>query len=509
MRLTKLSQLIRKISLKAVFFIFMLSQPGFHVMVTAQDKGDATVFTIANILQSNMVVQQSKPMHFWGTAPAGDVVTIQADWMRKPVLARADGRGNWIGKIPVPKATPKKFSSHTITVIHRNDTTIQSNILIGEVWMCSGQSNMTFLMGKGRWPGVVLNSKQEIAEADYPFIRLFQVGTHWDSQPVPDCTGKWSTCSPETVDTFSAVAYYFGRELFNKLQVPIGLVANGMPATGCQAFASKEVLEADPVLKEKYVAPFLNKPMTQKEHLFARLQRPAIIYNGMIHPIRHLSIRGFIWFQGAANHKDGALYTRLCTAMLEGWRRDFDQGALPFYLVQIAPYDYKEKDPHVVAVFREAQEAILSAENTGMVVTTDVGDVNDIHFPNKKPVGLRLAKVALHQTYHVKKLTYEGPRFSKFKVSGSIVKVSFIRSTLGTGLQTNDRKPPKHFFIAGKDRVFYPATTRIVNNRVWLTSEKVVHPVAVRYAFSNHPVTNFENQEGLPAWPFRTDRWSE
>lgn len=498
-----------KILKRAIILFFALVQPGFHGRAGAQVSVNPKTFTIANVLQSNMVIQQAKPMRFWGRAPAGDEIVVYADWMNKPVLAHAGEQGNWLTEVPVPTATPGNFDPHIITIIHRDDTIVQKNILIGEVWMCSGQSNMTFLMGNGRWPGVVLNSQREIAEADYPYIRLFRVGTHWDSQPATDCRGEWRLCSPETVDTFSAVAYYFGRELFNKLQVPIGLVENGMPATGCQAFTSREVLEADSLLKKRYVVPFLDRPMGKKEHIFTTLQRPAVIYNGMIYPIRHLSIRGFIWFQGEANHTDGPLYTRLCTAMLGGWRREFGQGDLPFYFVQIAPYNYKEKDPHIVAVFREAQEAILKTRNTGMVVTMDIGEVNDIHFRNKKPVGLRLARLALHRTYQFETLTCEGPRFSKLKIKGSTVKVRFIQPTPGTGLTTNDGEPPRNFFLAGRDKVFYPATARIVNNQVWLTSGNVPDPVAVRYAFSNHPVTNFENEEGLPAWPFRTDRWNE
>lgn len=497
-------------SKKTIWFIFFLLSCRVSIGNIDSLKKDTSVLKVANVLQSNMVVQQNKPFRVWGSAAAGDRIIILADWMVKDKTVRADAEGNWLTSIRVPKAIHGDFNPHTITIIGNNDTIKLQNILIGDVWMCTGQSNMTFMMDsiKGWGPGVI-DFKDEVAAADYPDIRLFKVGTALESQPQEDSKGKWELCNPKTIRGFSAVAYYFGRTLFQKLQIPIGLVTNGIPGAACQSFTNRNIMEADPVLKNKYLIPYDTIPRKKGESIFLTLSRPSLIYNGMIYPIRHLSIRGIIWYQGNANVNDGMIYNKLSTAMLKGWRKDFDQGALPFYLVQMPPYNFHKYDPTAdnLALFREVQTAILKVKNTGMAVTMDSKEFDNLHPRDKKPVGVRLAKVALHKTYQLKDVQYRGPVFKKYKKDRDTIKITFEPASIGTGLTTSNNQPPEYFFVAGPDKIFHAAKASIVGDQVWIYSPEVHDPVAIRYAFTNYPVTNFENKEGLPAWPFRTDHW--
>lgn len=484
-------------------------QSGFIAVAIPPIDVDIPVFKIANVLQSDMVIQQNKPLRIWGEALAGNEVSISADWTKKNIIVSADKDGNWLESIKVPKAKRGNFDTHSITIASQQDTIRLKNILIGDVWICSGQSNMVYPMDtvKGGADGVS-GFEKEIAEANYPAIRLFTVGLAWEKEPRENTKGDWEICSPETVGKFSAVGYYFGRELFQKLQIPIGLVNSSMGAAALQAFTSKEMLISDSEIKKKYFDPYVSKP-EEGENIFEILRRPSIIYNGMIYPLRHLSIKGFIWYQGESNRKDGMMYAKLGKAMLKGWRNDFNQGKLPFYFVQLPSYSWGEHDTTLYdyALLREAQTSMLNIKNTGMVVTMDVGDPDNIHPHNKKPVGIRLAKTALNKTYNYKQILDKGPVFKKFKVDKDKVKIYYDKSSVGKGLRTNDGQSPKHFYMAGTDKVFHEADAQIVGNQVWLSSAEVREPVAIRYAFTNYPATNFENKEGLPAWPFRNVNW--
>jgi sialate O-acetylesterase len=229
----------------------------------------------------------------------------------------------------------------------------------------------------------------------------------------------------------------------------------------------------------------------------------------MIYPLGNISLRGFLWYQGESNKDDKDMYTRLNIALIENWRKLFAQGDLPFYYVQIAPYNLMQNDTTAFdyAIFREAQEAILKEKNTGMALTMDIGEPDDIHPRNKKDVGKRLALIALANTYGVKNIAYRGPQFSGFSVEGNTAIVSFEKATVASGLTTSDHQPPKYFFVAGNDKKFYAAEAKIAGDKIELHSNNVGKPVAIRYAFTNYPLTNFCNKDGLPAMPFRTDKW--
>lgn len=473
------------------------------------------LFSVANTIGSDMVIQQGKPFTLWGTGIGGTKITILADWVKTKQSATVNANGDWQLQLPVPKAVPGDYTPHNITLIAMKDTVVLSNILFGDVWMCSGQSNMDMEIKPFLpWLQGALNFQQEIAAANFPAIRLYNVRTDFKSVPQNDCTGgMWKICSPQTAGDFSAVAYFFAREIHNKLRIPIGLVVSSVGATNCQIWTSRETLAADPVLNEKILQPYDTSTIAREKLdsvvTFEKVLRPTLFYNAMIYPLRHLSLRGFLWYQGESNRHDGPLYTRLNAAMIRNWRSLFKQGDLPFYYVQVAPWKWEgdTTNTNYYAHFRQAQDSIrFKVKNTGMAVTMDIADSTDLHPRDKQNVGLRLANNALALTYG-QRVPYLGPEYQRMEVAGRTVKVFFKPATIGKGLTTNNGAPPDHFFVAGKDQQFYKATARIEGDHVILQSPDVAEPVAVRYAFTNYPTTNFGNKDGLPAVPFRTDNW--
>lgn len=475
----------------------------------------AQAFKLANVLQSNMVIQQNKPFRIWGTAKPGDRIRINADWTGRLFTAITDANGSWIGSVKVPKAIPGDFKPHIITVADGSGSIKLDNLLIGDVWFCVGQSNMDMPVGAElNWTyRGALDFEKEVAAANFPNIRLYRSDWQFRSVPSTDNKGTWRECSPESVKGFSAVAYFFGRKLYQDLNIPIGLVVSAIPGAGTQAFVSREVLEKDTMLKRVYLDPFENVISTQKKvdslGLFPSVTKPTLIYNAIIYPMFNLSIKGMIYYQGESNIPDKRLhYMPLFTAMVADFRSEFKQGNFPFYYTQIAPYREEHDDTTAfkAAVFKETQEKLLSIKNTGMAVTMDVGEERNVHPRNKIPVGERLADIALNKTYH-QHTAYLGPHISRFVVHGNEVTICFKKKSIGSGLTTNDGKTPRHFFVAGDDHKFYPANAKIVGDNVILSSDKVTKPIAVRYAFTDGAVTNLENKEGLPAVPFRTDDW--
>ncbi len=495
----------------AALIILFQSFTGFSVK--AQTANSIT-FSVGDPLQSNMVVQQAKPMKIWGSAAAGDAVVIKADWMKSSKIVYADANNQWLIEIKVPSAAAGDFTRHTLSVIHKTDTVKLKDILIGEVWLCSGQSNMDMQLKPFLpWLQGVLDFENEIAKAEHPEIRLLDIQTDFKAQPVDKVKGgTWKICTPANAADFSAVAYYFALELLNRLKVPVGLVVSSVGGSSCQIWTSRETLAADPLLKAKYLDTYDNSPQS-KEPLdsvvtFEKVVRPALFYNAMIYPLKNISIRGFLWYQGESNKDDKEMYTRLSIAMIRNWRNLFGQGDLPFYYVQVAPYNWQLNDSTAFnyAIFREAQEAVLKEKNTGFALTMDIGDANDIHPRNKKDVGLRLANNALAKTYGLKNIVYRGPQFSAMKTDKDTCIISFEKESISGGLTTSDKQAPKYFYVAGVDKVFYLAEAKIIDDKVFLYSSNVKKPVAVRYAFTNYPITNFCNKAGLPAMPFRTDK---
>ena len=466
-------------------------------------------FRLASVLQSNMVVQQNKPFKVWGHALPKETILVQADWMHYPVSVTAGMDSNFMAIINVPLAKKGNYSKHALTVTHKNETIVLNNLLIGDVWICSGQSNMQFGMKE------VKDSAKDIAAANFPNIRLFSGGLNFSNNPLDSIKGSWKECTPETVRNFSAVAYYFGRELHQRLDIPVGIIFTGIGASAAQAYVPQNVLAEDSLLNATYLQPYLQSEKAKEPmnggFSFEKVTRPFLLYNAVIHPFSNLSITGFTWYQGEANRKERKSYTKLTQAMIQSWRENFGQGSLPFYYVQVAPYFYDQNDSTLAdyAFFREAQQNISTLGNTKMVVTMDVGEARDLHPKNKKPIGLRLAYTALNRNYGMLTIDYKGPAYNHVIFSKNKAVVHFEDESVQSGLETNDGSAPKYFFVAGADKKFYAAKAEIDGKTIVLTTNNVINPVAVRYAFTNFPVTNLQNKAGIPAVPFRTDDWEE
>lgn len=492
------------------YILCVLTVLGSTVSSFAQNSGIPLMLRFADPLTDNMVVQQNKPFKVWGKAPQNEFVKIEADWLTGAVTVQADEQGDFMGIISVPKIKPGDFSKHTLSIAYGNIARVTlHNVLIGEVWFCGGQSNMQSPVSD------ILNGKEEIAKSNYEHIRLFNAALNFSNTPLNEIKGTWAQCSTQSVEKFSAVAYFFAREIYSQLNVPVGVIFSGIGASSAQAYVPQEILEADHELDSVYLQPYLlsekSKEVIDGGFTFEKVTRPFLLYNAMIHPFINLSIKGFCWYQGESNRTERGSYTHLMYAMINSWRSAFSQGELPFYYVQVAPFYWDKEDSALAdyAFFREAQQKIEEMNNTVMVVTMDVGEAKELHPKNKKPVGVRLALTALNRAYSQLSVVYEGPQVKCVGFEKGAAIVSYRRETIKGGLRTNDHQPPRYFFIAGEDRKFYPAQAVIEGDQIKVISSNVKKAVALRYAFTNYPVTNLENGYGLPAVPFRTDAWPE
>ncbi len=442
---------------------------------------------LPSLFGDNLVLQQQFDAPLWGWAKPGDVVLVSGSWNNntKEIAAGADGK--WIVKLQTPKAGGPYF----ITI---NDDTLH-NVMIGEVWICSGQSNMQWALSQTD------NAEKEIENANYPEIRLFYVARDNAENPQKDCYGKWELCNPETAETFSAVAYYFGKELFNELDVPIGLIHTSWGGSSAQAWTNYQVLQST-YEGRFYIEKYREKIQASAPGILPRdHQSPSGLYNAMLHPLIPYSISGAIWYQGETNAPEHYLYRDLMATMISNWRDEWDQGDFPFYFVQLAPFEYNM--PVIGAALRDAQRNTLDVANTGMAVTIDIGDPEDIHPTNKKDVGKRLAVWALNKDYG-KDVVFSGPMYSSHEVEGNNIRVFFDYAN--NGLDSNG-ETLTHFEMAGKDKQFYPADAIIDGEELVVSSKYVQYPLAVRYAFHNGDEPNLFNKEGLPASTFRTDNW--
>ncbi|RCH55326.1 sialate O-acetylesterase [Mucilaginibacter hurinus] len=497
---------------KALYQFFVLVLIPFNTFALTKQliSADSTInLSVALPLQSNMVVQQNKPLKIWGHIKKGQSVTVTADWLENGVTVKGDASNNFLAIISVPAAKKGDYSKHAIQVTSGNQKVELSNLLIGDLWFCSGQSNMQFAMRE------VKDAEKAIASANYPNLRVLNVKFNWKDKPSEIFEGKWQECSPASVRDFSAIGYYYAVELQKQLDIPIGAIYSGVGGSVAQAYLPEEVLAGDSLLKATYLDPFYKGDAYKNSDLnkftFGTTSYPYLIYNGMIYPFHNLSIKGFLWYQGESNRSERESYIQLTGTLIKTWRQRFAQGDLPFYYVQVAPHAYQKMDSTLndYAFFREAQEQLSNISNTAMVVTMDVGDPQDIHPKNKKPIASRLARVALNRTYNRLDVAYKGPQFHYAEYSKNKTVVHFEPASVAGGLKTSDGKAPKYFFVAGDDQKFHQAEAQIVANTVVLTCKKVKQPVAIRYAFTNYPTTNLENGEGLPAVPFRTDNWTE
>jgi sialate O-acetylesterase len=493
-----------------IVVVFLLVFGLNPVFVCAAGKGDEPgVLQLGSGLQDSMVVQQNRPLTIWGKAAAGKEVSIRTDWMEAPVTVKANTNGDFSGIVAVPAVQPGDYSPHTIEVSDGVSALVLHNVLIGELWLCSGQSNMQFSMKE------VVDAASEVAAANFPNLRLLNVGLNFSATPYETFNGKWMACRPATVKDFSAVGYYFGKELQQTLNVPVGIIFSGIGASSAQAYVPQAVLAGDTLLNRVYLQPYLNSPKSKEVidggFSFEKVTRPFLLYNAIIYPLRHFSVRGVCWYQGEANRKERDPYTKLTQALITSWRQIFGQSDLPFYYVQVAPYFLEKEDPTLAdyAFFREAQEKVSALANSAMITTIDVGEAKDLHPHNKKPIGIRLAKTALNRTYGQLYVIWRGPQYQHMEVNGKKAIIYFEPGTTAGGLRTVDNSAPRFFTIAGADQQFYPAEATIDGDKIIVWNDKVKKPVAVRYAFTNYPVTTLHNGAGWPVIPFRTDSWAE
>jgi len=482
------------------------------------------------LIGDNMVFQQGKKAAVWGSADPGEQVTVTLGDQK--VTSTTDSEGRWKTELGPLKAG----GPFEMTIAGKNTITVR-NLVVGEVWICSGQSNMEMAVGNSprAWGGV-LDAEKEIAAGNYPMIRHFTVKKAVAGRPQQDVQGQWMVASPQTVGEFSAVAYFFGRDLHKALGVPVGLINSSWGGTPAEAWTSAPALRVDPELKpilddwEEKVANYpklveqFRKDLDQWEQSSERAEaegrvapsppkipsdprsnswRAAGLYNGMIAPLLSYAIAGAIWYQGESNADRAYQYRRLFPAMIQDWRRAWGEGDFPFLFVQLASFIQEWSPKTCWAELREAQTMTLSLPKTGMAVAVDIGDPRDIHPKNKQEVGRRLALAAQVVAYN-KKVVYSGPMYEFMRVVGNRVRLHFKHAEGGLVAKGG---PLKGFEVAGEDRKFVAAAARISRDTVVVRSRKVPRPVAVRYAWADNPGCNLYNKSGLPASPFRTDDW--
>ncbi len=451
-------------------------------LISCQSSTSPAKLKLPTIIGSHMVLQQHAEAAIWGWAEPGATIIVKGSWPSLPQQTTTSQSGRWEVGLPTPEAG----GPFTIEVKEAENSILLEDVLIGEVWLGSGQSNM-------EWPVHQADqADQEIAAADFPEIRIFTVEKATADTPLEDAVGEWKVCKPTTIGDFSAVAYFFGRELHQELGYPVGLIASSWGGTPIQAWTNREALSHNPVIKASLDLDAILDEL-----------KPATLYNAMIAPLVPFTLTGVIWYQGEADTYRPIAYEELLPNMIRQWRKAWGQ-EFSFYFVQIAPFAYET--PLSAAALRESQRKTLSLPRTGMAATMDIGNPDDIHPTNKQDVGKRLALWALAKDYG-KDIVFSGPLFTAMELlppnALNPVRLHFAHAE--GGLVANG--PLTHFELAGKDEVFYPAEAQLDANYVYLKSEKVPRPVAARYAFSNTAESNLFNQAGLPVSPFRTDDW--
>lgn len=471
-----------------------------------------------------MVLQRDIPVPVWGTADPGEQVTVTVAGQKKSTAAGADGK--WMVKLdPMPAGAPV-----SMTVTGRNTVEFK-DVLLGDVWVCSGQSNMQWTVRNSN------DADKEIAAADFPQIRLCSVALDTAYEPKPTAKVSWAVCSPKTVPTFSAVGYFFGRHLNRELNVPIGLINTSWGGTPAEAWTPEEELLAIPQLA-KSVAYMKEYPQKLPEHVaswekaYAKWQattresttQPAspalraptkptlrnqnlssVLYNAMVHPLTPYGIKGAIWYQGEANAGRANQYPALLSSMITGWRKAWGQGDFPFLIVQLTSYmpnDTANLGNPGWASLREAQWKVAqTVPNTGMACIIDIGDVKDIHPRNKQDVGKRLGLLAERMVYG-RGVVASGPTFKSVEIQGGQMRIAFDHAE--PGLVVKGEKP-EGFILAGADGKWHVAEAKVDGTSVVVSSPGVPQPKFVRYGWSNSPACTLYNAAGLPAVPFRTD----
>jgi sialate O-acetylesterase len=485
---------------------------------------------LPDVLGDSMVLQQKQKVPIWGTADPGETVVVT--FQKQKLTVVADGRGKWRVDLKPSKADSVPQS---LTIEGKNKIELK-DILVGEVWLVSGQSNMQWTLLQSN------NGAAEVAKANHPTIRLFNVSRMVGSKKRPGKMGEWKVCRPESVKDFSGAGYYFAVDLQEKLKVPVGIINSSWGGSQAEAWTPVEYLQAHPDLVatvertriwdeerprvQVEYAQAIEKWKIESEKQKAAGARPspspgvpdalrdyrvaASIYDGMIAPLMPFAIKGAIWYQGESNEARAEQYNILLPVMIRGWREKWGQGNFPFGIIQLPNYRQPKPEPtdEAWSFIREAQRrTALNTVNTGLIVTIDIGEANDIHPKNKLDVGLRMSRWALKEVY--KNKLSNSPILQKYEIKGNKIVLTF--ADVGSGLRIKSGDKLNEFAIAGADKKFVWAEARIIGkDKIEVWSEKVAEPAAVRYAFNNNPRNaNLTNDSGLPASPFRTDNWDD
>ncbi|TRX59237.1 sialate O-acetylesterase [Fulvivirga sp. M361] len=482
---------------------------------------------LPDILSDNMCLQQSAEVQIWGWDTPGQKVVVDPSWGKHSQTITGED-GSWLIRI----TTPKAGKTGRIKVTGSTQQTIE-NIAFGEVWLCSGQSNMERELGLRKGQKPIVNFWEEAKKANYPKIRMFKVATVASQIPLSNCQGKWVVCNQKTVFDFSAVGYFYAQALHESLSVPVGLIQSSRGGTPAEAWTPEEGI--DEKLREKFKtletsfqldsnyyrtaldnyknglieeSPDMPESVSLLRNKYKKL---SVLYNGMISPLTNYTIKGVIWYQGEANVPSWKTYKTLFPNMISSWREKWGIGDFPFYFVQIPPHNYGDKYgmPFGVPKIVEAQCEALKLPNTGVAATQDIGTFYDIHPPHKKEVGRRLSLIALHKTYNKTDIVYAAPFLSSYKNQGEDIVLQIETPGSELYLLSAAIGGIWAFHIAGENKIFYPAKVRQDGNKIRLNSPKVKHPVAVRYNWANNANATIYNKQGLPALPFRTDDWDE
>jgi sialate O-acetylesterase len=441
---------------------------------------------LPSIIGNHMVLQQKSEVKIWGWCDPGEKIKITTGWDTLTYNTTGSSAAKWNLIIKTPLAG----GPYTLTIIGRNKIVLE-DILIGEVWDCSGQSNMEMNYNWG-----VKEYTSDAENATNRSIRFFHIPRLTAEYPQEDTKGQWVVCNPEDMKEFSLAGYFFGQKLQEVLSVPVGLIEASWGGTPAEAWTPKDSIEDNPVLKDaaNHLSQNPGWPVN-----------PAATYNAMIYPITNFTIAGVIWYQGESNVRTASTYQLLFSTMINSWRKAW-QKDFAFYFVEIAPFAGYGNNISA-ALLKEAQTKTTALSKTGVVVVNDlVTDINDIHPKNKKDVGIRLANYALAETYGKKEVAYKSPLYKNMKIEKGKIRIYFDNADNGL---ISKNGPPSEFYIAGEDKIFIPATAKIDGNNVVVWNKNIKNPTAVRFGFTNSSIPNLFSKEGLPVDIFRTDDWDD
>ncbi|MFD1628769.1 sialate O-acetylesterase [Pseudopedobacter beijingensis] len=461
--------------LTAVFFLF------FSVATTKAK------VVLPAVLSDNMVLQQNTEVKLWGTADKNKIVEVVASWSTEKYSSKSDASGKWLLKIKTPVAG----GPHTLTFNDGSGNLALDNVMTGEVWLCSGQSNMEMPM-KGFPSQPVLNSNEIISRANNPNLRLMKVGRNPSLAPLEDVKGVWKISTPEAAREFSAIAYQFGEMLQKQLKVPVGIIVSSVGGTKIECWMSKEILKTFPEVK-------IPERLDAVKQDF---KEPTVLFNSMIYPLTNFAIKGWLWYQGESNRSKANAYSKLFPAMVADWRKRWDKGELPFYYTELAPLESKSSTGNGVKMRYVQLQAMEAIPNSGMAVINDAGMKDYVHAMDKTTVARRLGYWALGNTYGIKGISYRSPIYKSHKTEGNKLIVSFEHFSNG---MTSYGKEITLFELAGNDGNFYPATATLTKSgNIEVQAKEVEKPVSVRYAWKDWVVGEVYNTDGLPLPSFTT-----